>query len=383
MYDAAIKNHEKDVASMQFIDLKKQYKLIQNNVLKRINQVLDHGTYIMGPEIQELEEKLANYVQAKHCITVASGTDALMVAMMAVGIEPGDEVITTPFTFIATAEMIRILGATPVFVDINPQTYNIDPAKIEQAITSKTKFILPVNLYGQCADIDPINELAKKYNLTVIEDAAQSFGATYKNRPSCNLSKIGCTSFFPAKPLGGYGDGGACFTDDDELANNMRIIRNHGSSARYHHVMIGLNSRLDTIQAAILLEKLAIFDEEVKLRQDVAKKYNDLLGDFVEIPYIESFNRSIYAQYTIQVDDRTKVQQKLQQVSIPTAVHYPVPLHKQPVFEKEFQDVVNLTISEKLSTRVMSLPFHPYLSDQDMEHISKHLKEAIVCKELA
>lgn len=362
---------------MQFVDLKKQYELIKENVLSRIQNVLEHGMYIMGPEIQELEAQLASYVKAKHCIAVASGTDALLVAMMALNIQPGDEVITTPFTFIATAEMIRVIGANPVFVDIDPKTYNINPESIEKAITAKTKIIMPVNLYGQCADFDAINRIAAKHQLNVIEDAAQSFGATYKGRFSCNLSTIGCTSFFPAKPLGCYGDGGACFTDDDELADKMRKIRNHGQSTRYHHVMIGLNSRLDSMQAAILLAKLDLFKREVELRERVAQKYNQALQGCVTLPFIEPHNQSIYAQYTIQVDNRSEVQQKLQEKGIPTAVHYPVPLHKQPVF-KDFHCISSdLSVSEFLADRVMSLPFHPYLTDEEIAFVTETLAETV------
>jgi UDP-2-acetamido-2-deoxy-ribo-hexuluronate aminotransferase len=368
---------------MQFIDLKKQYQLIQPDILERIEKVLDHGIYIMGPEVQELEIKLAKYVHAKHAIAVASGTDALQIAMMALDVKPDDEIITTPFTFIATAETIRMLGAKPVFVDIDPKTYNIDPAQIEQAITPKTKVILPVNLYGQCVDFDAINDIATEYGLHVIEDAAQSFGATYKGRPSGNLSSIGCTSFFPAKPLGCYGDGGACFTDDDELADKMRKIRNHGQSTRYNHVVLGVNSRLDSIQAAVLLAKLSIFDEEVRLRQEVAAKYNAVLSEFIDIPYIEPFNTSVYAQYTLQVEQRGEVQAMLQDQGIPTAVHYPVPLHKQPVFSRDYWGDSDLSKSEYLASKVLSLPFHPYLTDSEIEKISQSLIKAIATKEVA
>lgn len=354
---------------MQFIDLKAQYQKIQSNIQERINRVLEHGIYIMGPEIHELELQLANFAKAKHCITVGNGTDALMIAMMALNIAPGDEVITTPFTFIATAEMIAILGAKPVFVDVDPKTYNINPALIEKAITPKTKAILPVNIYGQCADYEAIKAIAKQYNLAIVEDAAQSFGSTYKNRPSCSLGTISCTSFFPAKPLGCYGDGGACFTDDDVLADQMRKIRNHGQSTRYHHVTLGLNSRLDSLQAAVLLAKLEIFDNEVKMRQKAAKIYDEKLRNYFEIPFIEPHNQSVYAQYTIQVDSRTQMQQHLQEQGIPTAVHYPVPLHKQPVFQ-HLSCNQSFPVSENLSQRVMSLPFHPYLHEQDIEKIT-------------
>jgi UDP-2-acetamido-2-deoxy-ribo-hexuluronate aminotransferase len=355
---------------MQFVDLKKQYEIIKLDVLKRIETVLEHGIYIMGPEIAELEKQLANYIQAKHCIAVASGTDALLVAMMALDIKPGDEVITTPFTFIATAEMIEVCGAKTVFVDIDPRTYNINPQLIERAITPKTKAIMPVNLYGQCADFDAINAIANQYNLSVIEDGAQSFGATYKNRYSCNLSNIGCTSFFPAKPLGCYGDGGACFTDDDELADKMRRIRNHGQSTRYNHTTLGLNSRLDSIQAAVLLAKLALFEDEILLRQQIAEQYSQALKPYLVTPYIEPHNTSTYAQYTILVENRLQVQQTLHERGIPTAIHYPIPLHKQPIFQGYDWSHAQLKVSEYCAEHVLSLPFHPYLARSDIARIA-------------
>lgn len=357
---------------MQFIDLKTQYQKIKEDVNARIQKVLEHGQYILGPEVLELEKKLASFTGSKHCIAVANGTDALLIAMMALGIGRDDEVITTPFTFIATAEMIAFLGAIPVFVDIDPKTYNIDVTKIEAAITPKTKAIMPVCLYGQCADMDAINAIAAKHKLPVIEDAAQSFGATYKGKKSCNLSTVACTSFFPAKPLGCYGEGGACFTNDDNLAHIMQEIHVHGQSRRYYHDRLGINGRLDTLQAAILLAKLEIFNDELKARQEVAAYYTKLLKDSFITPYIESFNASAYAQYTIQVEQRDAVQAKLQQKGIPTAVHYPMPLHKQPVFAKDYLNL-SLPIAEKLSTKVMSLPMHPYLSKQQIEEIAKEI----------
>ena len=299
---------------MQFIDLKAQYNLIKENVDKRIQKVLDHQKFIMGPEIQELEETLAEYVGVKHCIGVANGTDALQISMMALGIGPGDEVITTPFSFIATAETIVLLGAKPVFVDIDPKTYNINPVLIEQAITPKTKAIMPVSLYGQCADFDRINQIAAKHNIPVIEDGAQSFGATYKGKKSCSLSTIGCTSFFPSKPLGAYGDAGACFTDNDELAKTIREIRVHGQDRRYHHPRIGVNGRLDTLQAAILLAKFEIFPKEVEARSQIGQKYSELLKNTdVITPYIEPHNTSVYAQYTVQHQQQHHQQHHQQQ----------------------------------------------------------------------
>ena len=352
---------------MQFIDLKVQQDRIREKIESNIKKVLDHGKYIMGPEVYELEEQLADYVGAKHCVGVSSGTDALLVAMMALGIKPGDEVITTPFTFIATGEMIALLRARPVFVDINPKTYNIDASQIESAITANTRAIMPVSLYGQCSDMDAINVIADRHGLPVIEDAAQSFGATYKDKKSCALSTIGCTSFFPSKPLGGYGDSGACFTDDDQLAKAMREIRVHGQDRRYHHPRIGINGRMDTIQAAILLGKFDIFPEEVSLRSEIGLRYTTLLNraGIESTPYIESYNTSVFAQYTIQVSDRKRLVDYLRHAGIPTAIHYPIDLNRQPVFISELK----FPVSERASAAVLSLPMHPYLSKEEQEKV--------------
>lgn len=356
---------------MQFIDLKTQYKRLEDKINQRIKTVLEHGQYIMGPEIQELEQRLAAYVGVKHCITVASGTDALLIAMMALGIGANDEVITTPFTFIATAEMIALLGAKPVFVDIDPRTYNLDAKKLEAAITAKTKAIMPVCLYGQCADFDEINQIAAQYNLPVIEDAAQSFGATYKGRKSCGLSTIGCASFFPSKPLGCYGDGGACFTNDEALATDMRQVRVHGQDRRYHHRLIGVNGRMDTLQAAILLAKFAVFEEEVIDRMNVGELYTELLRQYVQTPHVESYNTSVYAQYTIAVDNRTELQEYLQTNNVPTAVHYPIPLHLQPAFAYLEKPLGSFLNAEKAAQRVISLPMHGYMSTADINAVAQ------------
>ncbi|UAA84899.1 DegT/DnrJ/EryC1/StrS family aminotransferase [Acinetobacter baumannii] len=345
---------------IDFIDLQAQQNRIKDKIDAGIQNVLTHGQYILGPEVIELEEKLASYVGAKHCITCANGTDALQIAQMAFGIGPGDEVITPGFTYIATAETVALLGAKPVYVDVNPKTYNLDVEKLEAAITPRTKAIIPVSLYGQCADFDAINAVAAKYGIPVIEDAAQSFGATYKGRKSCNLSTVACTSFFPSKPLGCYGDGGAIFTNDDELAKVIRQIARHGQDKRYHHIRVGVNSRLDTLQAAILLPKLEILDDEIQARQRVAEIYNQLFKNtgIHTTPYIESYNTSAWAQYTIQVDNRTKVQEQLKVHGIPTAVHYPIPLNKQPaVADKD----VSLSVGDAIAEKVMSIPMHPYL----------------------
>ncbi|MCW1244307.1 DegT/DnrJ/EryC1/StrS family aminotransferase [Pseudomonas sp. SAICEU22] len=348
---------------IEFIDLKSQQARIKDRIDARIQRVLNHGQYILGPEVAELEEKLAQFVGAKHCITCANGTDALQIAQMALGIGPGDEVITPGFTYIATAETVALLGAKPVYVDIDPRTYNLDPQKLEAAITPRTKAIIPVSLYGQCADYDAINAIAAKYSIPVIEDAAQSFGATYKGKRSCNLTTIACTSFFPSKPLGCYGDGGAIFTNDDDVAKVLRQISRHGQDRRYHHVRVGVNSRLDTLQAAILLPKLEIFEEELGQRQRIASLYGESLKALrVEsIPYVEEWNTSAYAQYTILVDQRDQLQEKLKKQGIPTAVHYPIPLNKQPAVADAS---VQLPTGDRVAERVMSLPMHPYLGDE-------------------
>ena len=362
---------------MQFIDLKTQSKRIEDRLFARFKAILDHGAYIMGPEVAELEGALAKFVGVKHALAVASGTDALLIALMALDIGPGDEVITTPFSFFATAEVIALLGATPVFVDINSDTYNINAASVEAAITTKTKAIMPVSLYGQCADYDEINAVAKKHNLPVIEDAAQSLGATYKGRQSCGLTTIGCTSFFPSKPLGCYGDGGACFTNDSELATRMDEIRLHGQSKRYYHTRLGINGRFDTIQAGFLLEKLAIFPEEIQLRQQVADRYQQLLPQGIKTPSIKSHNTSVYAQYTLEVADRDAFQQELQKRGIPTAVHYPSGLHEQPIFKKLYPSSQRFPITEQAARRVLSIPMHPYLTYEDHKKIANVLSEIL------
>ena len=361
---------------MQFNNLQKQYEQIKSNIQSGIHRVLEHGQYILGPEVQELENKLAAWVGVKHCVTVANGTDALMIALMALGIKPGDEVITTPFTFIANAEMIALLGATPVFVDIDPRTYNIDASKIEAAITAKTRCIMPVGLYGQCSDMTAINAIAERYQLPVIEDAAQSFGATHHQKKSCGLSKIGCTSFFPSRPLGCYGDGGACFTDDDELAKMMRQIRVHGQSQRYHHTILGMNSRLDTIQAAILLAKLDIFDQEVEQRIRIGQRYTNLLKTHAKTQMILSDNTCVYAQYTIEVTHRDTVQTYLKQKNIPTAIHYPAPLHLQPVFANQIRGA-SCPHAEHAAKHVISLPMDAWLTEVEQDEIVREVVNAI------
>ena len=364
-----------------FIDLKAQYAALREEINARIQRVLDHGQYIMGPEVHELEEKLAANDGTKQCIATSSGTDARLIAMMALGIGPGDEVITTPFTFIATGEMILLLGANPVFVDIEPRSYNIDPGSIEAAITPRTRAIMPVSLYGQCADMDVINEIARRYGLSVIEDGAQSFGATYKGRRSCGLSIIGATSFFPSKPLGCYGDGGALFTDDNELAKAMREIRVHGQDRRYHHPRIGVNGRLDTLQASVLLAKLERFDWEVQRRQDVGERYNELLSDAyantITVPWIAPGSTSVYAQYTIGINDRDRVIEQLRAQGIPTAVHYPVPLHMQPAFSGEGRVAGQFPKAEEAARQVVSLPMGADLDEDSQLRVVRALLECV------
>ena len=362
---------------MQFIDLKTQYQSIQLDIQNQINTVLEHGQYIMGPEVKELETQLAEFVGTKNCIGVASGTDALLIALMALDIKPGDEVITTPFSFIATAETIALLGAKPVFVDIDPLTYNIDHNKIESAITKKTKAIMPVSIYGLCADLVAINYIANNHDLPVIEDGAQSFGATYKGNRSCGLTTIGCTSFFPSKPLGCYGDAGACFTNDDQLAEKMRQIRIHGQEKRYQHSLVGINGRIDTLQAAILLAKFKIFPKEIQQRSIVGNKYTELLQscEKITVPFIEEQNQSVYAQFTISLTNRDELKDHLISNGIPCAVHYPKPLHLQPALKTN--NTKSLTIAEESCKKVLSLPCHPYLTNKDIEIISNMIIEFV------
>jgi UDP-2-acetamido-2-deoxy-ribo-hexuluronate aminotransferase len=358
---------------MQFIDLAAQQARIKDKIDANIQKVLAHGKYILGPEVGELEERLANYTGAKYCITVANGTDALQIAQMAFGIGPGDEVIVPGFSYIATAETPALLGARPVYVDIDPKTYNLNPELLEAAITPRTKAIIPVSLYGQCADFDVINAIAEKHGIPVIEDGAQSFGASYKGKKSCNLTTIGCTSFFPSKPLGCYGDGGAIFTSDDELATVLRQIARHGQDRRYHHIRVGINSRLDTLQAAILLPKLELLDEEIQLRNQVAENYTRLLTEagIDTTPFVEEHNASAWAQYTICIDDREAVQAKLKEAGIPTAVHYPIPLNKQPAV---VDMKASLPAGDEAAEGVMSLPMHAYMSEADQRAVVEALR---------
>lgn len=360
-----------------FIDLKSQYQRLEGRMQERFNRVMAHGQYIMGPEIQELEGVLASYVGTKHCIALSSGTDALLLALMALDVKPGDEVIVPDFSFFGTAEVVELLGAKCIFAEVDARTANLDPATLERLITPKTKAIMPVGLYGQCADMDEINAIARRHQLPVIEDAAQSFGAVYKGRKSLALSEIGCTSFFPSKPLGCYGDGGACFTNRDDLAQTMRELRVHGQAKRYYHTRLGVNARMDTLQAAFLVEKMSIFEEEVELRQEVADRYTTGLKGVVETPFVHGHNRSVWAQYTIQVDGRDTIIARLQELGVPTAVHYPLELSQQPVFPPERRAEARNPIATRLAKRVLSLPMHPYLSLADQTKVVEAVKKAL------
>lgn len=361
---------------IEFVDIKAQYASIKKSMDARIQTVLDHGQFIMGPEVRELEQQLAIHTGSAHCISVSSGTEALLISLMALGIGPGDEVITSPFTFVATAEVIALLGATPVFVDVEPDTCNIDVTLIEAAITARTKAIMPVALYGQVADMDEINAIAtRRGNIPVIEDAAQSFGAQYKGSKSCNLSAIGCTSFFPSKPLGCYGDGGAIFTNDDALATAMREIRTHGQERRYYHTRIGLGGRMDTLQCAVLLAKLETFNWELEQRIRIGDQYLELLKDVqsVQGPVVRADRNCVWGQFTVQVADREPVLEKLKQACIPTAVHYPIPLHRQPAYKDLCRVSGNLAHSDSVASRVFSLPMHAFLTSDEQHKIVQAL----------
>ena len=361
---------------MQFINLKTRQQLIGDKINARIRKVMDHGQFILGPEVLELEKKLSEYIGSKHCVTVSSGTDSLLISLMALGIGKGDEVITVPYTWISTAEVISLLGAKPVFVDIRPDTWNMDETQVEAVVTEKTKAIMPVSIYGQCSDMDEINGIAKKYDLPVIEDAAQSFGATYKGKKSCNLSTIGSTSFFPSKPLGCYGDGGALFTNDDDLADKFRWIRVHGQQQKHHHPILGLNGRMDTLQAAILLEIFELFPEEVEKRNQIGEYYSSQLNkiDYLQIPVIGEGNTSVYAQYTILGKERKRIQMALKSADIPSVSYYSVPLHLQPVFNGLEQNVGDFPVTEKVATRCLSLPMSPYLTNEEQEKVIQAIK---------
>lgn len=375
---------------MDFIDLKKQYKIIENKIKFSINNVLNHGKYIMGPEVEKLEKLLAHYVGSKYCISCSSGTDALLMSLLALDIKKGDAVLTTPFTFIATAEVISLIGATPIFIDIDSKTFNINTNLIEKKIKEvmensnlNIKAIIPVNIFGLPSDYNEILKICNRYNIEIIEDAAQSFGSEYYNRKSCNLSNLSCTSFFPAKPLGCYGDGGAIFTSDEELHEKLLSIRVHGKGKdKYDNINIGINGRLDTMQAAILIEKLKIFSNEIILRQKIATKYQILLQDQFILQKIPENYKSAWAQFSLLVDNqesRDRIMKNLKDNNIPTAIYYPKPLHMQSVFQHvnySVETAGTLNVSEEISSRIFSIPMHPYLSDGEINKVCDVLIKA-------
>ncbi|MBF0161520.1 MAG: DegT/DnrJ/EryC1/StrS family aminotransferase [Magnetococcales bacterium] len=362
---------------MRFIDLQTQYQTYKTAIDTAMQEVLDSALFVNGPQVAQLEEALARFVGVAHGVGFSSGTDSLLAVLMAWGIGPGDEVITTPFTFIATAEVIALLGAKPVFVDLDPDTLNLDVHRLEAAITPRSRAILPVSLYGQCADFDAINAIADRHGLLCLEDGCQSFGALYRGRRSCSLSKAGATSFFPAKPLGCYGDGGMAFTDDAQLAERLRVIREHGQVARYQHALLGINGRLDTLQAAVLLAKLPHFEAEIAARQRVAAYYRSHLQGRVQLPVVAADCLSVYAQFTVRIPQRDAVQRHLTQMGIPTAIHYPAPLHRQGVFASLGYPEEAFPVANQAAREVLSLPMHPFLSTTEQDRIIAALLQAL------
>jgi UDP-2-acetamido-2-deoxy-ribo-hexuluronate aminotransferase len=362
---------------MDFIDLKTQYRKFEPAIKERIHRVLEHGRFIMGPEIEELESVLAGYVGCRHAISVASGTDSLEIALRALEIGPGDEVVTVPFTWISTAEVVLQVGAKPVFVDIDPLDFNMAVDRIEQAITPRTKALMPVSLFGQMPDYDAINAIAARHGIPVIEDAAQSFGATRNGRKSCGVTKIASTSFYPAKPLGCYGEGGALFTDDEGLAERMRAIRTHGGIRRHYHDLVGMNGRFDTLQAAIMLAKWPGFAAEVDARNRLGARYTEALRDVCKTPQVREGNTHVYAQYTVRAPDRDGLGEALKARGIPTAVYYPKCLHEQPVFEHLRYRWGDFPEAESASREVISLPLNPYLTDAEQDSVVEALREVL------
>lgn len=358
----------------EFCDLKKQYLSLEKEMDQAIKKVLLSSKFINGPELAELEKRLAEYCGVKHAVGLASGTDALLVPLMAMGLKSGDEVITTPFTFIATAEVVSLLGARPVFADIDEKTYNIDPALIEKKITPRTRAIIPVHLYGQTADMDAIMAVAKKHNLIVIEDACQAIGAEYKGKRACSMGDFGALSFFPAKNLGCYGDGGMAVTNDAEQARKMRMICQHGSEKRYEHAVIGLNARFDTLQCAVLLVKLKHLEDWIKSRNRLAGRYTQALKGMVKTPYVEGHNRAVFHQYTIRTEKRDALLKYLTENGIPAAVHYPRPLHLQPCFAGLGYKEGDFPVSEKAAREVMSLPQYPEMPDSEQDMVIEAIR---------
>lgn len=363
--------------SIDFANLQYQYQLYKKGIDDSIQNVLNNSNYIMGEEVSRLEGALSKFSGAENALTCSSGTDALLLAMMAMGVQPGDEIITTPFTFIATAETIALMKAVPVFVDVEEDTFNIDAEKIESAVTDKTKIIIPVSLYGQPCDMDRINDIAHKYNIKVIVDGAQSFGSTYKQKMEVHHCDIYTTSFFPAKPLGCYGDGGAVLTNNTEYAEKIKIMRVHGQNKRYHHKYIGMGGRLDTIQAAVLLAKLPHYSNEIEMRQNVAARYSEKLPTDVMTPAIKYGRTSVWAQYTVRVDKRDEIQSKLKLNGIPTAVHYPKSLHQQECFQYLNLPTASFPVAEKAANKVMSLPMNPFISEEEIDLIVFELGKVV------
>ena len=372
------------IKSVAFIKLDEQYRRYKLPLDAAIAQVLQHGRYVNGPEITQLEQQLADFVGVKHCVAVSSGTTALQLILMSLDLQPGDEVIMPNFSFFATAEVVLLLGLRPVFVDIDARTYNVDPQAVARAITPKTRVIMPVSLYGQCAAMPQLEQLAAQHNLFLLEDAAQSMGASHLGRRSCSFGHAAATSFFPSKPLGAYGDGGACFTNDDQLAERLRLVRCHGESARYTHTVLGMNARMATIQAAVLLTKLEFFAQELALREQHAQYYNELLKGVVAIPYKDQDSTlHAYAQYTIAVEDREQVAAKLKAMGVPTAVHYPQPMHRQPLMQEKYPQYVAevaTPVTDKAATQVLSLPFGPWITPQEQEFVVAALQAALGSK---
>lgn len=362
---------------MEFIDLKTQYRRYRSEIDARIRKVLEHGQFIQGPEIFELEKLLADYVGVAHCITVSSGTASLEIALRALGIGPGDEVVTVPFTWISTAEVIALVGAKPVFVDIDPVTYNLDPERLEAVLSPRVKALIPVSLFGQMPDCARINRIAQARSIPVIEDAAQSFGARQNGESSCGVTTSASTSFFPSKPLGCYGDGGALFTNDDGLAERMRAIRTHGGLKRHHHPWVGTNGRFDTLQAAVLLAKWPHFEWELEQRRKLGARYSKQLRQVCGIPEIRNGNTHVYAQYTIRLAKRDKVSERLKAAGIPTAVYYPKCLHEQPVFAGLGYRCGEFPEAEKAAREVLSLPMHPFLTEEEQDRVIADLKAAV------
>lgn len=360
--------------SIEFAGITAQGARLRRGIEERIFAVLNHGQFIRGPEVRELEHRLAAFAGVPHCVSCANGTDAIQIALMALGVGPGDEVIVPAFSFFATVEAVLLVGATPVFVDIVPRTYTIDPAQVESAISPRTRAAIMVSLFGQCADFDALESIASTHDIALVEDAAQSFGATYKGKRSCSFGRVACTSFFPSKPLGCYGDGGALFTRESELYDRMLAISQHGQVRRYRHEYVGMNSRLDTIQAAVLLEKLDVFEQEIIDRNRVARWYAEALsGEQLVLPEVADDNTSVWAQFTVRAEVRDELARALNDAGVPTAVHYPVPLHRQPAISVD----IRLPVSEKAASSVLSLPMHPYLGQEDVDRIADEIKKFI------